>query len=54
MPAIVFNVNDILEHWKFKYLPGENFASLLIWNSSLLSEQIRNGDSPFCRGASRT
>ena len=35
-------------------LPGENFASLLIWNSSLLSEQIRKGDSPFCRGASRT
>ena len=35
-------------------IPGENFASLLIVNSSLLSEQIRKGDSPFCRGASRT
>ena len=30
MPAIVFKMNDILENWKFKYLPGENFASLLI------------------------
>ena len=36
------------------FIPGENLASLLIVNSSLLSEQIRKGDSPFCRGASRT
>ena len=33
--------------------PGENFASLLIWNSSLLREQILSGDSPFCSGWSR-
>ena len=33
--------------------PGENFASLLIVNSSLLRLQILSGDSPFCRGWSR-
>ena len=37
-----------------KAIPGENFASLLIWNSSLLREHIRNGDSPFWSGASLT
>ena len=36
----------------FIILPGENFASLLIWNSSLLREQILRADSPFCSGAS--
>ena len=33
--------------------PGENFASLLMVNSSLLRLQILSGDSPFCRGWSR-
>ena len=48
-----FRRNCIFYEWSV-CIPGENFASLLIWNSSLLSEQIRKGDSPFCRGASRT
>ena len=33
--------------------PGENFASLLMVNSSLLRLHILSGDSPFCRGWSR-